>query len=127
MERRFWLGVGILTLFLAVGLWAMFFMDAIHEPVCQKLEQAAQAAAAGDMDAGIGLAQQANELWSAHRRSTAAVADHTPMDEIDSLFAQMQTYANMHEQTHFAAYCARLSTLVRAIGDAHSLTWWNLM
>lgn len=127
MERRFWLGVGILTVFLALGLWVTKSMSNVHEPVAQALEQAAQAALDGDLQTGISLADTAKNTWQAHWNGTAAVADHEPMEQIDGLFAQLETYATAGESANFAAYCARLSQLIEAMGDAHDLNWWNLL
>lgn len=127
MERRFWYGVGILTVFLALGLWTAWGMNANQRPVTEQLEQAAQAALSGDMEQGIVLAMTAKEDWQRHRDLTAAVADHAPMEEIDSLFAQVEIYATAEKTVDFAAYCTRLARLVEAVGEAHSLTWQNLL
>ena len=53
-------------------------------------------------------------------------ADHTPMEEIDALFAQVEVYAAAREETDFAAGCAALSRKVEAMGLAHGASWWNL-
>ena len=127
MERRFWYGLGILVVLLALGLWTAWGMERMYRPVTESLEQAAQTAMAGDMDGGTALVRQAYAAWVQHRDLTAAVADHTPMEEIDSLFAQIQVYAVSGKNQDFAAYCSRLARLVEAVGEAHGLTWQNLL
>ena len=124
---RFWLGVGILLTFLALGLWIAVSMDSVHQQISSTLEQAAQQTLDGDLDAGITLVSQAHDRWERNWHAAAAVADHAPMDEIDSLFAQLQLYGTIRQATEFAAYCTRLSQLVTAMGEAHTLTWWNLL
>lgn len=124
---RFWMGVGILLVFLALGLWIAGSMDGVHQQICTTLDQAAQQTVNGDLDTGIALAQQAQERWQHNWHATAAVADHEPMDEIDSLFAQLELYGTVGRQVEFAAYCTRLSQLISAVGEAHTLTWWNLL
>lgn len=124
---RFWLGVGILLVFLALGLWIAGSMDGIHQQICATLDQAAQHIVSGDLDTGIALVRQAQECWQHNWHGIAAVADHEPMDEIDSLFAQLELYGTVGQQVEFAAYCTRLSQLISAMGDAHTLTWWNLL
>lgn len=124
---RFWLGVVVLILFLGLGIWTTAAMANIHEPMSQTLAEAAQSALSGDMQAGTALARQAKESWERHRFRTAAVADHTPMDDIDSLFAEMEVYAQAQEDVHFAACCAELSQRVHAMGDAHMFSWWNFL
>ena len=124
---RLFLGIGLLLLLLALGIWVAVAMNDLHTPVTDMLETAAQQAMAGDLEQGISLARQAKDHWSYHWRRTASVSDHTPMDEIDGLFAQMDVYAQTGMVTEFAAYCTRLAELIDCISDAHSLTWWNLL
>lgn len=124
---RFLLGIGLLILLFAAGIWVAFFMDALHTPISDTLEKAAQQAVSGEWEQSISLARQAREYWEHHWHLTAAVADHTPMDEIDGLFAQADIYASQGAVTEFAAYCARLAKRIEAIEDAQGLTWWNLL
>ena len=124
---RFWIGVALLGVFLGLGLWVAEAMDSIHIPIAQKLEPAAQDTFAGDMESGVARADEAYREWERCWRGTAAVADHAPMDEIDGLFAQVQSYAQAGDGADFAAGCRRLSKLIEAIGEAHSPGWWNLL
>lgn len=124
---RFWLGIGILVIFLVGGLWVSHTMDDVHQSIGNTLDAAAAHALDGDLEAGFSLAQQARSNWQANWYRIATVADHAPMDEIDGLFAQLDAYRQSQRPDDFAAYCARLSALVVAVGEAHSLTWWNLL
>lgn len=127
MERRFWFGLGILVLFLALGLWTAWGMEHMHRPVTQQLEQAARTALEGDAETAAQQARVARDIWQQGRGLTAAVADHEPMEEIDGLFAQAEVYAHAGENTEFAAYCTRIARLVEAVGEAHRLNWQNLL
>jgi hypothetical protein len=124
---RFWLGIGILVIFLVLGLWVTYAMDQVHGEIAQTLDEAAAQTLEGDLVEGIALVNQAKGKWQSHWRGTASVADHAPMDEIDGLFAQLEAYGQAEQAVDFATYCARLSNLVAAMGEAHSLTWWNLL
>ena len=124
---RFWLGIGLLVVFLVLGLWVGAAMGQLHETIAGELEQASTLAQQGDMDKAVELAQQAYSRWQQRWHGTASVADHAPMDEIDGLFAQLNSYAKTGQRIQFAAFCARLSSLISAIGEAHSLSWWNLL
>lgn len=124
---RFYLGVGILVLFLILGLWVTYSMNTVHQSVAQTLDEAAGRTLSGNLTEGISLAQQAQAHWQNHWHGTASVADHAPMDEIDGLFAQLQAYGQAGQAGDFAACCARISNLVAAIGEAHGLTWWNFL
>lgn len=125
--RRFWIGIILMVLLLCVGLWTAQAMDAVHQPISALLEQAKDAALREDWEQAGALAMSAKAQWENSWRFTAAVADHTPMDDLDSLFAQLPVYLAQRETTHFASTCAELSMLARAMGDAHSLNWWNLL
>lgn len=126
MGKFFWSGTLILTLLLGLTLSISWAMDAIHTPMEQALEQAADAALTGDVDQARQLGTQAKQRWDRFRKAVAVVADHSPMDEIDQLFAQMQAYAQAEEETELASCCAQLARLVQSMADAHILTWWNL-
>lgn len=124
MERRFFLGVGLLAVLLVLGLFTAWAMERVQSPMAEKMEQAA---VTQELQAGYRLSQEAKADWQKNWRVVAAVADHTPMDEIDKLFAELEVYAREEEQVHFSACCAQLSSLLRAVSDAHSLNWWNLL
>ena len=126
MGRIFWTGVLILALLLGLTLGISWAMNAIHSPLQQSLERAADAALKGDISQAQQLGDQAKQRWDTFRKAIAVVADHTPMDEIDQLFGQMRAYACAEEETELAACCAQLSRLIQSMADAHILTWWNL-
>lgn len=125
--KRFYLGLGILTVFLAMGLWFGFQMEGLHEELSQTLDQAAQTALAGDTTDAMALAVSAQAQWEKAWPKIAALADHSPMDEIDALFSQTLAYARAGSTADFITHCSRLARLVAAVGEAHTLTWWNLL
>lgn len=127
MEKRFYLGIGLLALLLVISVLACFGMKAIHQPAEQALAQAAELALAGDMEQAVKLAQQSRSRWEHYRSCTASVADHSPMDDTENLFAEMEVYAAAGESAHFAACCLQLSNMAKAMYDAHSFTLWNLL
>ncbi len=124
MEKRFYLGLGIMALFLILGFFSTFAMNRVTAPIVESLETAAEETA---MDKSISLAQQAREAWKDSWHQIALVADHEPLDEIDGLFAQMELHGAVGDDTAFRGYCARLAELVEAVADAHRLNWWNLL
>lgn len=117
---RFLIGVGLMAVLLGVGLYSAYAIENSHEPIAQTLEQAAQAR-------DPMLLTQANQAWERRWHGTAILSDHGPMDEIDSLFAQAQAYAQAGSMEEFAALCLRLSQLIRATADEHQPTWWNFL
>ena len=124
MERRFYLGVGLLVLILALGALTAWVIRENQLPAVQLLEQAA---VSEELEQGVALARQAKQLWQRSWKGVAAVADHTPMDEIDKLFAEMEVFARAKEDVHFSACCQQLASLLRAVSEAHAPTWWNFL
>ena len=126
MERRFYLGIGILVLLLVVGIFCGSWINKANNQVVQYLSQAEEAVRAENGEHALALTRQAQKLWKQTWHRIAMVADHTSMDEIDGLFAQMEYYAQ-DGAALFGANCARVRELVSAVSDGHQLTWWNLL
>ena len=125
--KRIWLGLGLLALFLALGLWSAYSAGKLHIPLAHDLEKAATSALSGDLTSGETLAKKAKELWEKQWHRSAILADHTPMDEIDGLFARLEVYTKTKNAEAFAAYCQQLAKLITATAEAHSFTWWNIL
>lgn len=125
--KRLWVGAGLLLFLLVIGVFTAVSMREVHRPVSELLDQASQAALAENWAEAESLSAKAQAQWQKHWRATASVADHEPMEEIDSLFAELKIYLQSREDVHFAACCQNLSTLTMAVGEAHTINWWNLM
>lgn len=124
---RFWIGVILLVGLLILGFWVSAAMDGVHQEIADTLEQAARFTFSGETARGVATAGKARAQWQRRWHTTASVADHAPMDEIDSLFAQMDMYEKTGNYSEFTACCHRIAKLVRAVGEAHALNWWNLL
>lgn len=127
MEKRFFLGLGILLVFLVLGFLVSWGMEEVTRPVSQMLEQAEEAVLSGDIKGGAELARRAKEIWESGWNVMALAADHSPMDEIDGLLAQIDYYAQEENRVELGACCARVAQLVEAVSEAHAFTWWNLL
>lgn len=125
--KRLWIGIGLLLVLMGAGIFAAGAMQSVHAPVAEMLEQASRAALSEDWGSAERLSNDAERQWQQHWHGTAAMADHEPMEEIDSLFAELTVYLQSREDVHFAASCRNLSRLVKAVGEAHTINWWNLM
>ena len=126
MNRVYW-GIGILLtlLLLSSGIW--WGMDRIHKDIWVLLQQAQTAAEAEDWQSAGEYARQADARWQRYHHVTAAFADHTPMDELDGLFAELTVFGENQESPHFEATCARLILLTQAMADNHGIPWWNVL
>jgi hypothetical protein len=126
MEKRFYLGLSILAVILAASIGVTLGMRAIHEPVQQMLIQAADTAEA-DWGQSLSLAQKAYDRWQHYYSMTASFADHSPMDDTDTLFQEMLVYGQMEEIPHFIACCRELTVMTEAMYDAHAFSLKNLL
>lgn len=125
--KRFLIGVTVLALLLGVSLFVAFHTENMYKPMIRLLQEAERIAMDGDFAVAKSRAEEARKLWDRHKNTTATVADHTPMEEIDHLFAETKVYAAAEEIPHFAACCAQLAAMVQAMGDAHAPNLWNLL
>ena len=65
--------------------------------------------------------------WDTRFPFCATLADHEPKENINGMFAQLEVYAQCWDVESFAAACALLAEDVEAIGEAHRLSWWNIL
>jgi len=124
---RGWLGVVILAVFLVGGVVAAAEMSNAHLPTVALLQQASEKTINGDFGQGILLGMEAKDRWEHGWNGTATMADHSPMDDVDALFGEMEVYAITGEEPHFAACCAELAKRIEAVAEAHTFSWWNIL
>ena len=125
--RRSWIGFFMLLVLLAGALGVTWGMEKIHRPIARELEQAAGRALAGDWESADALSVDAGVRWERWTHFRGCFADHSPMEEVDAEFARLMAYSAAGEETEFAASCSALSKKVKAMGEAHGLSWWNVL
>ena len=125
--HRFWIGLLILTLTLAAAVGVTTAMPRLHQPIRQLLEDASDAALREDWATAADLTQEAAQRWERCRNFTAAVADHEPMEAIDTGFAQVQAFLLKQDSAEFPAACAALARAVEAMACSQQLVWWNFL
>ena len=125
--KRGWFGAALLLVLLGLGIASSVLMGIFHEPLAQSLERAADLALAENWEKSQEIVEQAQEKWEKMWHFSATVSDHGPMEEIDALFAQLEIYQKSRDPVNFAAACASLSRQIEAMGDAHEISWWNLL
>ena len=125
--KKFVIGIAVLSLLLISGLFVAKSTEEMYKPVVALLEEAADTALTGSFAEAKARAEEAKKLWDKYKKATATVADHTPLEDIDHLFAETDIYAQTEEIPHFAACCAQLAVMVRDMGDVHAPNLWNLL
>ena len=124
---RSWIGFILLVVLLLGCLLVTKTMVDIHDPLESRLIQAGQAAMDGRWGQAQELFRQAEEDWNEHAHFRGCFADHTPVEEIDAAFALLSTYCAARDTAAFAGGCRSLARQAAAVGEAHELTWWNLL
>lgn len=124
--NRLWIGVGLLSVLLVLGVLVPEVLDACHESVVEDLDRAAELAMAGNWDSARRFFDRAEENWEEKRPVTASFTDHEPMDDIDALFEQLEIYAQARDPVAFGSTCVYLSSKLDALGDYHDFNFWNL-
>lgn len=127
MTLREFTGLLLLLVLLLTGLGLSWYMDRQHTEIARGLEDSAWYALSGEWDKARKTVDSAREQWEQGWNLWAAFGDHTPMEEIDALFAVLRIHAAAGERTQFAEACAALSQRVEAMGAAHQLSWWNVL
>ncbi|MGM9605297.1 MAG: DUF4363 family protein [Faecousia sp.] len=117
--NRFRIGVGLLIVLLAVCIFSQVRMSAIQKPIAAEVAQAERYAAQDDWPkAGAALAGARN-AWEENRTFVASLADHQPLEDIESLFAMLEAYAEERDGTEFRAACQDLNRRILAVKEAH--------
>ena len=125
--KRFWIGVAILLFLLLTGSVTAWGIRQIHHPMVQQLQTASRLALAEDWSNAVPLAADVHSRWQHYYTITAAFADHAPMEELDSLFAELMVYGQLQDAGHFSALCLHLSQLAEAMTESHLPKWWNIL
>lgn len=121
--KRLPIGIGVLIGLLLLSFWTGRTSGRIHGSIVNELEKAAKAETWSD----TAPAESAKEKWETHRRLSAAITDHSALDEIEAGFAQLTVYRQRGDLTYFTATCARLSRLIEALEEGHKLSWENVL
>ena len=125
--KRMWIGVGLLALALVAGILAAEWMEKTHGKIGDDIQKAAVQALEEEWGTATALTNRARRNWEKKRPVIAMLADHEPLDNIDSMFRQLEVYAAAGESAAFCAVCASMSQLLEALGDCHKCIVSNLL
>lgn len=125
--KRSWIGLGLLLVLLCLGILGSWAMEEIHEPIAEKLEEAAEQALENQWRRAAFLTASARRDWENWRLLRAALADHGPAEDLDAMFSALEIYGASRQQVAFAALCREMARRTEAIGDAQGLLPENLL
>ena len=119
--------IGLLLVLLLLGLLSGWYLERQHRQLSRQLEDSAWLALSGQLSNARQEVQTAQAKWEKGRSLLAVLGDHTPMEDIDDLFAELQICGAAGEGTEFARICSALSCRMEAMGNACKLSWWNIL
>ena len=125
--NRLWIGIVILFILVAfgAGIWwgsAVFFRDFSRE-----MNAAGEAAVAENWTVAAEKADKCRQKWENYRPFWASITDHAPVEQIQSLFFQLELYEKQKLSAEFAICCRSLSREAEAVGESHGLAWWSIL
>ena len=127
MRLRDLAGPVLLLVLLLAGLVGSWYPSRQQEAVSRQLEDCQWLALSGQWQQAKDGAKQAGTDWDSRRSLWAALNDHRPMEEIDTLFGQLSAAANAGERWEFARCCAELSRRINTMAEGQKLRWWNVL
>lgn len=125
--KRCRFGLGLLLVLLVLGVVSAWATGKGLAPMTEGIRQAGDAALQEDWDAAKEISTGVRENWEKRFPFFASLSDHEPMENINGLFAQLEVYAQSRDPQNFAAVCGQLAQDLEAMGEAHSLKWWNIL
>ena len=100
--KKLWAGISILAVLLCIGFGVAMIMGHIHGNLAHRLEEAAGQCLT-DWGQANSLADSARASWEQHHHWVAALVDHEPLEEIESLFSQLALSQRNRDTEEFAA------------------------
>ena len=125
--KRTWIGIALLSVLFAGGLWLGEHMEKTLLPGAADLEKAAQLALTEEWDKAEALLTRTQKNWQKNRPVTASVADHEPMEDIESMLEELEIYAKLRDTASFSAGCMFLSKQMEALAKSHSFSLPHLL
>jgi len=120
-------GIFLLAALLLAGLFTSWYFCRQYSEASRVLEDSAWMALSGRLDNARETADGAGDIWERQWRLRAALGDQSPMEEMDTLFAELRIYGAAGEAMEFARVCSVLSQRMNAMGNAHQFSWWNVL
>ncbi len=124
--KRCRFGLGLLLVLFILGAVSAWHLVGRMEPMAEAIDRAGAAALDAEWDLAEEIAWTVQADWENRFPFFASLTDHEPMENINGLFAQLEVYGKSRDGQNFAAVCALLARDLEAMGEAHSLKWWNV-
>ena len=125
--NRLWIGIGILTVLLAMAIGVLWGSWAFFEDFTDNMEQAGASALAGNWADANQKAAKSRAQWEKFKHLWSAFTDHEPMEQMQELFSWLDVYQQKQMEVDYATVCNSLAHVAEAIEESHSLKWWSIL
>lgn len=120
-------GPVILVMLLLAGMLSAWYLNRQHTAMAEAMEDSSWMALSGQWENAGELAMSVRQDWEKDWRLRAVMTDHSPMEEIDTLFRELTVYEAAGERTEFARSCAVLAEKLKSIASSGGFSWWNVL
>lgn len=124
---RLWIGIGLMVVLLAMGIGLLWGSSVFFKEFSEQMEQAGDLAMAGNWAAAEKKVAQNRGKWEKWRFFWSSFTDHEPVEQMQSLFSQLEVYRQRQLQVDFATVCRNLAHVAEAIEESHGLKWWSIL
>ena len=125
--KQLWYGIALLAVLLIGSLFLGNHLENACQQPIRDLDRAAEAATEENWNLAAALITRAKKDWQQHRKLAAALVNHSPLEQIDTGFAQLDTYIAAADSVQFSALCACLEQSLKLLHQSHTFHWWNLL
>ena len=125
--KRIKFGFVLLLALLILGILSTWAIVRSTDPITEAIRQAGDAGFRQDWTLAERKMGEAKRQGEEKFPFCASLTDHEPMENINGLFAQLEVYAKNRDHQNFAAVCAQIGEDLEAMGEAHSIKWWNVL
>lgn len=124
--KQVWIGLGILGLLFFGGIWMGNELEQAHGQQIRDLEQARTAAMEENWSRAEAHLTRARKQWEGRRNISGVLYRQDPLDQIDGLFAQLESFSACRDRMSFCSSCALLARNLQNLPETHSFHWRNL-
>lgn len=125
--KYFWFPAALLTLLLAVTLWAGAAVRDTVEPWCAALAAASDAARREDWDAAAEALHTVEAAWSGKSALYHTFIEHDELDDAEELLTRARSALSARDGAAFAAEAGALIAQLRVIAEMQGLSVQNVL
>lgn len=125
--KRVWFCGGMMLFLLGLAIALYFEPGKSFKEISSQMLQLSEYAQAEEWEKANALIQQCQQRFSRIRKFSAAFTEHEPLEQMETLLAQLKVYQRQREVLPCATAALELSTLAQEVAESFSLQWWTFL